>query len=79
MRVLKKGKVNVHFAWSCCSQLEDKSRLLLLPVGVVGGANLDTTDLGFRYGVLQCIEILSNGETRRFFLYAKSCSPVDNH
>ena len=53
-----------------CSQLEDVSHLLFLPVDVITGAKLDTTDLGVGYGLLQSIEMLSNGETGRFFLNA---------
>ena len=74
-RVLKKGKVDVHSIWSCCSQLEDVSHLLFLPVDVIAGAKLDTTDLGIGYGVLQSIEMLSNGETERFFLTASEMFP----
>ena len=68
-RVLKKGKVDVYSTWLYCSQLEDESHLLFRPVDVIASAKLDTTDLGIRYGVLQSIEMLCNGETGRFFLY----------
>ena len=51
------------------------SNLLFLPVDVIAGAKLDTTDLGVGYGVLQSTEMLSNGETGRFFLSASEMFP----
>ena len=51
------------------------SHLLFLPVDVIAGAKLDTTDLGVGYGGLQSIEMLSNGETGRFFLNASEMFP----